>query len=195
MNLTEVMIATTTNALIVGALITSGVTLQRSTVATEHYAEAQASQSRIADLLDVDLRRAMNVQVGANGNICTIWLPDYYDSSGNAREPTLVNNRVVYGDPTQPAVVTYFRRDDTIVRREYAPAIGRLIETVIARDVEDFDFEFTSERKTVSTSATFIPRFSRWSNLVDRGILRSNTTFVSQTFLRNYRLPGSPLAP
>ncbi len=137
----------------------------------------------------------MDVRVGSGGNICTIWLPDYYDAAGNAREPRLVKNTVVYGDPTQPTVVTYFRRDDIIIRRENASSIGRNIETVIARDVEDFNFDFASERRTVSVSATFLPRFSQWSNMVDRGILRSNTNFVSQTFLRNYRLPGSPLSP
>jgi hypothetical protein len=61
--LVEVLITAAAGALILGAILTSGVALQRSYMAVESYSTAGGDQLRVLDYVALDCRRAMSATV------------------------------------------------------------------------------------------------------------------------------------
>ena len=83
--LVELMMATSMTAVIVVAVLSGIVTLQKSYTATEQYATGMADQQRLLDYLALDLRRAMTISTSAtpwtldaDGKGLQINVPDYY---------------------------------------------------------------------------------------------------------------------
>ncbi len=105
--LVELLMATSMTAVILVAVLSGVVTLQRSYTATEQYATGMADQERLLDYLALDLRRAMTISTAAapwamdaDGNGLQINVPDYYRF--NASDPQHlfpVANDPIY-DPT-----------------------------------------------------------------------------------------------
>src|SRR5207247_2373160 len=78
--LVEVMMTMGCGSLLLAAVVTSGVALQRSFAAVEGYSVAESDQLRVLDYIAMDCRRATNASVA--NNTLTLTVPAYFDSSG-----------------------------------------------------------------------------------------------------------------
>src|ERR1700731_4929960 len=73
----ETMMAVGSTSIMMAALITAGVTLQRSFAAIEGYSISEADPLRGSDYIALDVRRALSASV-ANGTL-TLTIPNYYN--------------------------------------------------------------------------------------------------------------------
>ncbi len=207
----ELMVSVTCGLLVLAAVITAGVALQRSFMAVEGYSIAEGDQLRVQDYIAMDCRRAMNVVVDkgswTNVNGTSTWttnsngpttliisVPNYYDGNGNpvAPDSTIYGNRgaIQYGSATTTTIAT---ANGTF------PMLGQLIsyyrsesnfnfirrvngvEKAIATNVASFTVAPQDLTSSVTCSITFSPRFT---NLAGPGPINGTTVF-SNTFLRN----------
>src|SRR5215472_4977060 len=101
--LVELMVAVACGSLMLGAVLTAGVALQRSFAAVEGYSIAEGDQLRVLDYIAMDCRRALTASVA--NNTLTLTVPVYYDSNSNPTTPSLTNGAVSYGTGT--VIITY----------------------------------------------------------------------------------------
>jgi hypothetical protein len=186
MNIPEMLTAAAVTAMLSSSALLSSVSMQKSFVAADHYATSQSAQARVADFLDLDMRRATEVVVGKGNRIVWLSIPDYYAEDGSPRMPVIVGRRAVYGDAENPVEVVYEKRGSTVVRSETRG--GETREDVIAEGVEDFEFTAIPARKDVSVSVTFKPKFRNFAKETNE-VARANTRFTSHTFTRNIEAP------
>jgi type II secretory pathway component PulJ len=159
-------------------LLMGFTSLERSYAATEAYTINHADQLRISDYLAVDLRRAVAVQAAQNDT--SIYIPAYYDASGQVQTPTLDGHGGVnYGNPGSPVKIHYYLQNGSMYRQEgNAPAV------VLAENVDDFVFDVTDIGKVVKTKITFKPRFT---SAGASATATASTAFYNTTLLRNTR--------
>lgn len=177
--LIETMMATGIAGVIIAALFTSSMLLQRSFQATQAYAASKRDQMRLTDYLALDLRRALTLQAAPGGNtVLTLTIPDFYEADGTPRNPT--PNRLVadYGDPAKPVTVTYFKDGASIYRRQNSDKA-----TEIASGVEDFAITIEDLKKVVKTRVSFIPTFRKMPGEATR----ESTVLHNTVLLRNKR--------
>ena len=177
--LIELLVGTVVGALVMGAVFSGAMAMQRCFVAAEDYAVAKTDQARLSDYIALDLRRALTVAAGSDGTtIMTIKIPDYYDAYGKPRNPTLTPTAVNYGNPAFPVTVVYKKTGSSIYRVENG---GTARE--IAADVSDFQLSIQDLGKVVKTQVTFAPRFKKTATAATR----TASTVYSTTLLRNKR--------
>jgi type II secretory pathway pseudopilin PulG len=172
MTIPEVMIAAAVSSLLSAGLVTGAIILQKNFQASVLYAQSQAQQARLLDYIALDLRRATTAAVSAGVLIITI--PDYYDASGNPRDPTLSMGRVYYNSPTAAITVRYFQQNGQVIRQDGSTS------TVIADGVQDFQLAFVNQGQVVEASVSFLPTFQQNGQGV-----RGGTTIYARTLLRN----------
>jgi len=204
--LAETLVASAAASLVLGALITTSVALQKSFSAAVAYATAEGDQLRFSDYVALDCRRASTAKVDngvtingiSTNNVLTLTIPDYYDSydtNGNPypcpetspapspashpKDPTLVNNAVTYGGT--PRTIRYYAQGNQFYREQNGVA------TAIANNVAGFNITQQDLTSTVKCTITFTPTFI--TSLSNNGVAGSKTFTV--TFLRNAgaRLP------
>src|SRR3954471_7970057 len=90
----EMMISTIIFAAISLGLLMGFTALERNYTATSDFALNHADQMRISDYLALDLRRALSLNAARNDT--TIYIPSYYDGTGQPQTPTLDGNGGVY---------------------------------------------------------------------------------------------------
>lgn len=160
---------------LVGGLLVSAYTIQRSFQASQHHILAQAQQLRLLDFMNLDLRRALTVQTQTER--LTVTIPDFYDENGYPRDPVIKNGAATYG--TTPVTISYYRDGDSIYREEAGT------KQKIASDVSDFKFELKDQGQSISVSFTFLPRF-QLSNTNEESVREGTATYTT-TLLRNKR--------
>ena len=204
--LAETLVASAAASLVLGALITTSVALQKSFSAAVAYATAEGDQLRFSDYVALDCRRASSAKVDngvtingiSTNNVLTLTIPDYYDSydtNGNPypcpetspapspashpKDPTLVNYAVTYGGT--PRTIRYYAQGSRFYREQNGVA------TAIANNVAGFNITQQDLTSTVKCTITFTPTFI--TSLSNNGVAGSKTFTV--TFLRNAgaRLP------
>jgi Tfp pilus assembly protein PilW len=179
--LVEVMAAVACGAVVLGAVLTAGVALQRSFAAVEGYSIAEGDQLRVLDYIAMDCRRALSAAVA--NNALTLTAPVYYDSNSAPTTPTLTNGAVSYGVGT--VTITYSKNGSDFKRRIIvADPNGTTtsdVTTAIATDVASFTVAPQDLSSSVSCSVTFSPRFTY---LPGPGPI-AGTTVYCNTFLRN----------
>ena len=204
--LAETLVASAAASLVLGALITTSVALQKSFSAAVAYATAEGDQLRFSDYVALDCRRASTAKVDngvtingiSTNNVLTLTIPDYYDSydtNGNPypcpetspapspashpKDPTLVNNAVTYGGT--PRTIRYYAQGSQFYREQNGVAAA------IANNVAGFNITQQDLTSTVKCTITFTPTFI--TALSNNGVAGSKTFTV--TFLRNAgaRLP------
>ena len=89
---------------LLAAVITAGVALQRSFAAVEGYSISESDQLRVLDYIAMDCRRALTVSI--TNNVLTLTVPSYYDTSGNLVTPTLRSGQSHYGKTFTDGVTT-----------------------------------------------------------------------------------------
>lgn len=176
--LSELMVSTSIFSAVSMVLLMGFTSLERSYTASTDFAINHADEMRISDYLAQDLRRATSVQAGQNDT--TIYIPNYYDSSGNPRTPTLDGHGgVVYGPSGSSVRIHYYLSGSKIYRQQdAAPAVA------LADNVIDFVFDITDLSKVVTTRITFKPIF-KVSGASPDAI--AGTAFYNTTLLRNNR--------
>ena len=179
--LVEMMAAVGCGSIILGAVLTAGVALQRSFAAVEGYSIAEGDQLRVLDYIALDCRRALSASVA--NNTLTLTVPVYYDSNSNPTTPTLTNGAVNYGSGT--VTITYSQSGSNFNRRIVIADSGGTttsdVTTAIATNVASFTVAPQDLTSSVSCSITFSPRFTY---LPGPGPI-AGTTVYCNTFLRN----------
>lgn len=165
------------SALSFGLLI-GFTSLERNYVASTDFALNHSDQMRISDYLALDLRRAVSVQAAQNDT--TIYIPNYYDSSGIPQTPSLDGNGGInYGAAGATVRIHYYLSGSTIYRQE-----GNNRGVALAVNVADFVFDVTDSGKVVTTRITFKPTFT--SGVASASAVAA-TAFYNSTLLRNSR--------
>jgi prepilin-type N-terminal cleavage/methylation domain-containing protein len=193
--LTEMLVALSASAVVLGATLTSSSSLQKSFNAIDNYFATHMQQIRIVDYLSRDVKRGLIVTTSADLQTVTIRTPNYIiqpgdpeallnaDSIGTPRTPTIVHTpsgpQVNYGATT--STIVYSINGLSILRTEngvvttIASSTDQLVP--LTTDVELANTEYTK------TSITFQPIFTS-SGLPAS---RSGTTVYSTAYLRNKR--------
>ena len=176
--LSEMMVSMILFAAISLGLLMGFTSLERSYTATSDFALNHADQMRISDSLALDLRRALSLNAAENDT--TIYIPSYYDQTGQPQSPTLDGSGGVYYGPAGSSVsVHYYLSGGTIFRQQDA---GRPV--ALAVNVQDFVFAVTDSGKVVSTRITFNPTYTSGRASADA---TAATAFYNVTLLRNTR--------
>lgn len=176
--LSEMMISTILFAAISMGLLMGFTALQRNYTATSDFALNHADQMRISDYLALDLRRALSITAARNDT--TIYIPTYYDQSGQPQMPTLDGRGgVYYGIAGSSVSVHYYLSGGTIYRQQNGGA-----PVALAVNVQDFIFDVTDFGKVVATRITFNPTFTSGRASADA---TAATAFYNTTLLRNTR--------
>lgn len=187
-SIVELSIASTVTLMMAGGMMVALSTLQRSFRASQHHAQSQTEQTRILDHIALDLRRALSVSVSGTGDAkqITLKIPDYYDATGNPRDPVITpTGELVYGSAAAPAEVVYYKSGASIMRSENGKAAA------LATNVQDFALDYTDDGKqVVGVSVSFIPKFQLSPS--NQSALRSGTTVYATTLLRNKRQKYTP---
>jgi Tfp pilus assembly protein PilW len=168
----EQMVSITCGLLVLAAVLTAGVALQRSFMAVEGYSISEGDQLRVQDYIAMDCRRA--VWANISNNTLTLNIPTYYDNNNNPVDPKYTtSNAIQYGAGTIP--ISYYQSGDSFIRQVNG------IENAIATNVASFTVTPQDLTSSVTCSVTFLPRFT---SLVGPGPINGTTVF-SNTFLRN----------
>jgi prepilin-type N-terminal cleavage/methylation domain-containing protein len=179
--LVEMMMVLASGSIVLAALLTGGVALQRSFAAVEGYSIAEGDQLRVSDYIAMDVRRALTASVD-NNNVLTITIPNYYDanndnpswSDAHALAPSFDSNGAVqYGSGT--TTIKYYELASNFIREVNGT------KHVIATNVSSFTVTPQDLTSSVSCSITFTPTFTY---LPGPGPV-AGTTVYSNTFLRN----------
>ena len=207
--LVELMVSAGIASLILGAMVLGAAAFQNIFFATDDYYKSTADQMRVMDYIGRDIRSAVSGTVSSNGQILSVVLPDYIDpATSQPRLPTVKTGTSAYfGEPT--AAVTYassasdsvtvayatsgnqITRNKTIVRSGTTSTVNAVIATNVdnltllnasaTTGTANFGFGANGQPKTVTTSASFMPKFNR-ANSPDA---RTNTTVYATTVVRN----------
>ncbi len=179
--LVEMMMTVGCGSLMLAAVMTAGVALQRSFAAVEGYSVSEGDQLRVLDYIAMDCRRSLSASVA--NNTLTLTVPVYYDSNTNPQTPTLTSGALSYG--TGSVTITYSQSGSSFNRRVLVVDSGGTTTsdttTAIATNVASFTVSPQDLTSSVSCSVTFSPRFTY---LPSPGAI-SGTTVYCNTFLRN----------
>ncbi len=176
--ITELVVATSIFFSISLGLLMGFTSLERNYAAASDFSLNHADEMRISDYMAMDLRRAIAVDAALNDT--TIYIPAYYDSTGNPQTPALDGQGgVYYGASGSSVRVHYYLMAATIYRQQdNQPA------TPLAVNVQDFMFNVTDAGKVVTTRITFNPTFNSSGA---SSAATTATAFYNTTLLRNSR--------
>jgi Tfp pilus assembly protein PilW len=182
--LVEMLISVACGTMILAAVLTAGIALQRSFAAVEGYSVAEGDQLRVLDYIAMDCRRASSASVA--NNVLTLTLPVYYTSasSGTPVAPTLSSGGVLaYGSGSVSIIYqqssTNFTRE--VVVKDSTGTVTSDVTIAIAKNVSTFTVLPQDHTTTLSCSITFNPSFTY---LAGPGPI-AGTTVYCNTFLRN----------
>jgi Tfp pilus assembly protein PilW len=180
--LVEMMMSIGCGSLILAAVLTAAICLQRSFAAVEGYSIAEGDQLRVLDYIAMDCRRAVSASVA--NNVLTLTVPTYYQSDGTPYPPTFNSgsNAIRYNGGAS-YTIQYSQSGSTFVRTVGPTATWPTGNTAtsIATNVSSFTVAPQDLTSTVSCSITFSPRFVY---LPGPGPI-AGTTVYCNTFLRN----------
>src|ERR1700730_17450703 len=118
----ELLMTLASSSIVLTALISGGVALQRSFAVVEGYSIAEGDQLRVSDYISMDVRRALTASVD-NNNVLTITIPNYYDannanpkwSNAHALAPSFdTNGAIQYGTGT--TTIKYYHLASNFIR-------------------------------------------------------------------------------
>jgi type II secretory pathway component PulJ len=176
--ITELVVSVSIFCSISLGLLMGFTSLERNYAATTDFSQNHADEMRISDYMAMDLRRAIAVQAAENDT--TIYIPAYYDQSGNPQTPALDGQGgVFYGANGSSVTVHYYLMAGTIYRQQDSAAA-----TPLAVNVQDFIFDVTDAGKVVTTRITFNPTFNSSGA---SSAATTATAFYNTTLLRNSR--------
>ena len=158
--LLEAMMSMGAGAIVLAAVTTSGIALQRSFAAVEGYSMAEGDQLRVSDYIAMDCRRARTATVTGNPAQLQLTVAAYYDptNSNLPYEPTNSTGAVVYGSGGN-VTITYSQSGNNFVRS--VTKSGTTTTTIIARNVASFTVTPQDLTASISCNIMFFPTFTR----------------------------------
>ena len=200
-SLPEMLIATSITAVVIAAIVTTSISLQRSFHAVDSYFATHIQQVRIMDYLGRDVKRGLNVTTSVDRQSVTVKMPKYLIKEGDAealanpaligtaRTPTIIRTQdgpqVHYG--TSVSTVVYAIQGLSILRTEdgEVTTIASSTDQLISKttNVELANTQYTN------TTVTFRPLFTKVQPGVDadQDVARLGTTVCATAYLRNRR--------
>jgi Tfp pilus assembly protein PilW len=168
--LVEMMTSVACGSIILAAVITAAVALQKSITAIENYSNTEGSQLRVLDYIAMDCRRATAVSV--TNNQLQLTLPVYYNSGSSyaAYTPSLSNCSaggctLTYGTGSVTVLYqqsgTNFNRVVTVNDASGNALAGYPQTTTIAQSVSSFTVTPSNSSASVTCSVMFFPNFVR----------------------------------
>jgi Tfp pilus assembly protein PilW len=158
--LVEVLLGGAVASIILGALMTGSIALQRSFSASDRLARAQADLLRVSDYMARDIRNATSVNPTTASVLLSVTTGDYYDRRGTPNtfkddvpnSPILGRNGVVYG--TSPVTIRYLRSGTRVLREITRVDAGatNVTTTQIADNVDNLTVTLAAERAATITS-------------------------------------------
>jgi len=190
--LVEMMVASATGSVLLGVILTSSISLQRSFNSTDNYLATETQQIRIVDFLARDVRRGLSVISSVDQQTVDIQIPKYIIQAG---DPEAILNPSLIGTPRSPsrAIVSrdyninYGAQPSSVEYKVNGSSIERWedgVKTTIASSTDNLlpqtlDTELANTEYT-TTAITFKP-----ISVADR----SGTIVYSTAYLRNLRRP------
>ena len=146
--LVELMMSAGCASLMLAAVLSAGVALQRSFAAVEGYSLAEGDQLRVQDYIAMDCRRAVSATrdngswvyssnswswvSDPNGTATLIvTIPNYYDTNGNPVDPTYSSTGAIqYGGGT--TTISYYKSGSSFMRQiGFDPTKAKAIATTM----------------------------------------------------------------
>jgi Tfp pilus assembly protein PilW len=155
--LVEAVVAMGAGSIVLAAITTAGVALQRSFAAVESFSMAEGDQLRVSDYIGMDCRRATSASVSSN--TLTLTVPAYYDSSGNVQNPSLSGTGAIQYNGGATVTIAYSQSGNNFVRS--VTKSGTTTTTTIARNVASFTVTPQDLTASISCSIMFFPTFTR----------------------------------
>ena len=196
--LVEMMVASATGSVLLGVILTSSISLQRSFNSTDNYLATETQQIRIVDFLARDVRRGLSVISSVDQQTVDIQIPKYIIQAG---DPEAILNPSLIGTPRSPsrAIVSrdyninYGAQPSSVEYKVNGSSIERWedgVKTTIASSTDNLlpqtlDTELANTEYT-TTAITFKP-----ISVADR----SGTIVYSTAYLRNLRRPTPTPTP
>jgi len=188
--LVEMMVASATGSVLLGVIVTSSISLQRSFNSTDNYLATHTQQIRILDFLARDVKRGLSVISSVDQQTVDIQIPKYIIQAG---DPEAILNPSLIGTPRSPsrAIVSrdyninYGATTSSVEYKVNGSSIERWedgVKTTIASSTDNLlpqtlDTELANTEYT-TTRITFKP-----ISVADR----SGTIVYSTAYLRNLR--------
>ena len=201
--LVEMMMSLGCASIILGAVVVSGVALQRSFAAVENYSTTEADQLRVLDYIAMDCRRAMRSTVGTGLNATTtpavvngswvngtwtlsssspqtlvVSLPVYYGSSGGSINVPAISpttGQISYGSGS--VTISYFQSGNNfnreVVIQDASGTVTRDTTTSIATNVSSFTVTPLDNTAVDGTVSCNIMFFPTFSHMRGNGTWRS----------------------
>ena len=207
LTLAEVLIALAGSVVVIGALMTGAIGLQKSFHASETYANSQADERRLIDWVARDLRRSIGIAACGPGGVpsklssgtvnleegasLVVTLPAYYKSNSGADSayaealPVIASgDRVTYGTLSGPAPAFPVSFRKLYLAAEQSMCFVRDegdTRQVIVRNAQDLQLQITiaPDGESCSLFAQFFSPFSRKDVIV---------AVHDQVMLRNARI-------
>jgi Tfp pilus assembly protein PilW len=155
--LVEAVVAMGAGSIVLAAVTTAGVALQRSFAAVENYSMAEGDQLRVSDYIAMDCRRATSASVSSN--VLTLTVPAYYDASGNPQNPSLSGTGAIQYGSGGTVTIAYSQSGSNFVRS--ITKSGTTTTTTVARNVASFTVTPQDLTASISCSIMFFPTFTR----------------------------------
>ncbi|MBA2585304.1 MAG: prepilin-type N-terminal cleavage/methylation domain-containing protein [Chthoniobacterales bacterium] len=203
--LVEMMVAIPLGFLILAAVLTSSVALNRSFAAVDNFFSTHLQQVRVIEYLCRDVKRSTIAEISADAKTIYCWIPRYIIRSGDSdatssnlgtrRTPTVTKSGSGYkvdyystttangpsGTSTNNSAIVYAIRWQSIVRTEdgaitaIASSTDQLVDQVTDVQLANTGY--------LSTVVTFLPIFISTGAAVER----AGTTVYGTAYLRNAR--------
>jgi Tfp pilus assembly protein PilW len=160
--LVEVMMTMGSGTIVLAAITTAGVALQRSFAAVQSYSVAEGDQLRVLDYISMDCRRARNATV--SNNVLTLTVPAYYDNSGTAQTPVLDSSTNTISYNSGATVTIAYSMSITATETNFVRSVtqnGTTATTIIARNVASFTVSPQDLTSSISCNIMFFPTFTR----------------------------------
>ena len=154
------LVSVSCGSLMLAAVLTAGIALQRSFAAVEGYSVSEGDQLRVLDYIAMDCRRALTAWVASN--TLTLTLPVYYNSATSApNTPTLTSGALSYGSGS--VTITYSQSGNNfnrgIVVKDSGGNTTSSGTTAIATNVASFTVTNVDLTSSLSCSIMFFPTF------------------------------------
>jgi type II secretory pathway component PulJ len=212
--MSEMLVAVGLGSLIMGAIMLTSVSLQKSFSAVDNYFATHNQQIRIIDFLGRDVRRSTIVNTSADLQTVNCYIPNYIIQAGDAdagaggsnvgkrRTPTIsssLNKFIVnYGavdytqsPPTGVSHVVYSVSGQSIIRTENGAVttIASSTDQLVPKttDVQLANTEYASTVVTFLPTFIFGPSPTPTPSPAPPNSRRDGTTVYSTAYLRNLR--------
>jgi Tfp pilus assembly protein PilW len=180
--LMEVMVSTALASAITLAILTTGMSITRSSFAAEDYSYQTNEQNRAVDYITRDIRRALTVTIPAGGQTLSVTIPDVYPGydaqglpTGPLTDPVISKGVPTYGNATKPLVVTYYVSGSSLIRQQKVQSTGKTTELVVANKVNDMQLRLVPLSTVVNYSITFAPHRTSGGSHLSPGTVVSGT--------------------